>query len=246
MLLPHDIPTMLYLAAAMFVAGLARGFSGFGAALIFVPLAASLIGPQAAAPILLVTDGIMTAPLVRAVWATALKPAVGLMAIGGLLGIPAGTALLVLGDPLTLRWCIAALTALMLALLASGWRYHGKPHAAATIGVGVISGVFSGVAQIGGPPVVAYWLGGGHDAARMRASTIVYFAFSSIVTVATYIVGALFTREIIVTALIMAPVYGAGVYLGSKVFPLASADTFRRICLGLIALALVLSLPLWG
>ena len=37
----YPMPILLGLAASAFVAGLARGFSGFGAALIFVPLASA-------------------------------------------------------------------------------------------------------------------------------------------------------------------------------------------------------------
>ena len=46
------------LAAAAFIAGLARGFSGFGAALIFMPLASVVVTPQVAAPLLLVVDAV--------------------------------------------------------------------------------------------------------------------------------------------------------------------------------------------
>ena len=48
--------TLVLLAAAALVAGLARGFSGFGAALVFVPLASALIGPKLASPILVLID----------------------------------------------------------------------------------------------------------------------------------------------------------------------------------------------
>ena len=51
--------TVVFLIAAALAAGLARGFSGFGAALIFVPLASAVVGPQVAVPLLLVVDGVM-------------------------------------------------------------------------------------------------------------------------------------------------------------------------------------------
>jgi hypothetical protein len=44
-------------------------------------------------------------------------------------------------------------------------------------------------------------------------------------------------------ALVTGPVYGLGLFIGSRVFRLASADTFRRICFALIAFAIMLSLP---
>src|SRR5262249_51906986 len=48
-------------AISAFGAALVRGFSGFGSALIFVPLASTAIGPQAAAPLLLIIDGVAAA-----------------------------------------------------------------------------------------------------------------------------------------------------------------------------------------
>jgi uncharacterized protein len=245
MALPHDMPTFILLAVTMFVAGLARGFSGFGAALIFVPLASRLVGPQQAAPLLLLTDGFLALPLALSTWRLALRREVAWMALGGLTGIPFGALALSLGDPLVLRWIIVGLAALMLALLLSGWRYHGAPHASATVGVGVVSGLFSGIAQIGGPPVVAYWLGGGHEPKRMRASTILYFVFSTLISGVAYFYGGLLTREILWLAVLLVAPFGAGLYLGTRVFNLARPEIFRAICLWLIALSVLLGLPLW-
>jgi len=248
--MPFDLPDMslqlfALLAATALVAGLARGFSGFGAALIFVPLASRFLGPQAAAPLLLLTDGIVALPLMWSSWDKARKPEVALMAVGGFVGVPLGTVALALGDPTLLRWIITVLVALMLVLLVSGWRYSGKPHASMTVGVGVTSGIFSGLAQLAGPPVVAYWLGGNHDHREMRSSTILYFAFSTVMAFVSYLLGKLLTLDILKLALLLVPFFGGGLYAGSKVFHLASPETFRRICLGLIGLSLALSLPFW-
>ena len=247
-LLPSGLPlsTVIILAATALVAGMARGFSGFGAALIFVPLAARLLGPQAAAPLLLLADGIVALPMIWSAWPLARKREVGFMAVGGVLGIPLGTLVLTHGDPMTLRWGIVTLVALMLALLLSGWRYTGRPHDSVTVGVGVASGLFSGIAQLAGPPVVAYWLGGAHDHRQMRASTILYFACGTAIGFVSYYFGGLLTFDILRLSLVMAPFFAVGLWLGSKVFHLANAETFRRICLGLIGLSMLLSLPLWG
>ena len=53
-------PTLLAMfAGAAFLAGLARGFSGFGAALIFIPLASAIVGPRVASAVLLVVDAVL-------------------------------------------------------------------------------------------------------------------------------------------------------------------------------------------
>jgi uncharacterized membrane protein YfcA len=234
---------MLVLVA--FIAGMARGFSGFGAALIFVPVAASLIGPQLASPLLLVTDAIVAAPLIYSSWPTARKQEVGLMAMGGMVGAPFGMLILKLSDPLSLRWLISGLTAAMLALLLSGWRYRGQPRPVFTIGVGGISGLFSGIAQIGGPPVVAYWLGGAAKAATMRASTILYFAVGSATTLVSYWFGGLLVADVFRLSALIIIFFAAGLYLGSRIFGLASERLFRRACYALIAASLLISLPVW-
>lgn len=113
------------LMAFAFIAGLARGFSGFGAALIFIPLGGAIIGPKLVSPILLFIDGIATLGMIPPAWRSANRPEVFVMAAGAALGVPAGTAMLALLDPTLLRWSITIIAISLLALLVSGWRYHG-------------------------------------------------------------------------------------------------------------------------
>jgi uncharacterized membrane protein YfcA len=233
------------LALTALAAGLSRGFSGFGAALIFVPVASSLIGPQLASAILLIVDAVLAAPMIAPAWKPASRPAVALMVVGALVGIPLGTAVLAMADPMLLRWLIVGLAAAMLALLLSGWRYHGRPHASLTVAVGALAGLFGGIAQIGGPPVIAYWLGGVARADVARASIILYFAASTVIGIVSYMAGGLITREVLQLSVLAAPGYGLGLWIGSKLFGHASDATFRRVALGLIALAIILGLPLW-
>ncbi len=100
---------LLFLAIAAFLAGLARGFSGFGAALIFMPLASTVIGPVQAAPLLLVVDMVMSVGMIPDAWGRADKRSVGTMSIGALIGVPLGTLALALADPLWLRWGIVVI-----------------------------------------------------------------------------------------------------------------------------------------
>ena len=131
----------------------------------------------------------------------------------------------------------------MLALLMSGWRYSGRPRRPLSFGLGGLAGLFTGAAQVGGPPVVAYWLGGSGSIEQTRANIILYFAASTVITMVSYSAAGILTPAILGLALITGPVYCAGLYLGSRLFGRASETVFRRICYGLIAAAIVLSLP---
>lgn len=231
------------LAGAAFAAGLARGFSGFGAALIFMPIASSLILPRQAAPILLIIDAVLTIGFLPGAWRGADKREVATMAIGALVGVPTGAWILTTLDPLTLRWAIAIVIALLLALLASGWRYRGTPRKPLTIAVGAVAGVFSGATQAGGPPVIAYWLGSPADARRVRSNVILYFEVQTVLTIVSYTVGGVFVAALVPLALLTAPSYGLGLFAGSRLFGKASEPTFRRIAFSLIGVALILGLP---
>ncbi len=246
MLLPADLTpaTLTLFIVTAFVAGLARGFSGFGAALIFMPVASAIVGPQIAAPVILVVDIVMALPMLPDAWRRADRRDVGIMAIGALVGVPLGGAALALADPLWIRWGIVTAVACLLALLATGWRYRGRPTPPLTIAVGVTSGFFSGSAQIGGPPIVVYWLGGTIPITTVRANIVLYFAISSLITAATYITAGLIDLRVLLLTAAAAPFYGAGIYGGSRLFGLASEMTFRRICFGLIVLAAIIGLPL--
>jgi uncharacterized membrane protein YfcA len=244
--LPADLSlaSLALLIAAALIAGLARGFSGFGAALIFMPVASALIGPRLAAPVILLIDAVTTLGLVPDAFRRADKREVAVMSLGALVGVPSGVYLLTHLDPLTIRWAIIAICAGLFVLLISGWRYHGQPKAPLTVGVGALSGLFSGASQVGGPPVIAYWLGGAIPANIVRANIVLYFEVSTALTIINFFAGGLFVPTLIPLCLMTAPAYGFGLWGGARLFGVASEATFRRICLTLIALAVVIGLPL--
>ena len=154
-LIPTDVSinAAIAICTIAFVSGTARGFSGFGSALIFIPLASSIIGARLASPLLLVIDFVAAAPLIPNGWRHADRRDVGTMLLGSVVGVPIGAWALTQMDPLAVRWMIVALIVPMLALLMSGWRYRGTPTAAITAAVGALAGFFNGVAQVGGPPI---------------------------------------------------------------------------------------------
>jgi uncharacterized membrane protein YfcA len=237
-------PSMLSALAVAALAGLVRGFAGFGAALVFVPVASALVGPQTAVIMLWLADTLPTLPIVLPALRECNWRQVAPVAAGYALAVPAGVLLLSQGDPLTLRWFMAGLVALLLALLASGWRYSGQPRAPIGVGVGAISGFFGGAAQLAGPPVLAYWLGGPDRHWRVRANVIVFFALGTVFSGISFATGGLFTEDRIVRGIAMAPVYGLAIVIGARGFRLTSETAFRRLAFTLIALAGVVSLPL--
>src|SRR3954462_15203724 len=94
------------ICAVAFVAGTARGFSGFGSAVIFMPLASSLAAPRLVAALLLIID-FVAAPLIPGAWRNADRKATSVMVLGAVIGVPLGTYCLSRLDPVTTRWIIS-------------------------------------------------------------------------------------------------------------------------------------------
>src|ERR1700675_3554001 len=121
-LIPSEISinAAIAICAIAFVSGTARGFSGFGSALIFMPLASSIGAPALVAAVLLVIDFCAAAPLLPNAWKQADRKATAIMVCGALVGVPVGTYFLSRLEPVTTRWIISGFVLALLALLLSG------------------------------------------------------------------------------------------------------------------------------
>jgi hypothetical protein len=114
------------------LSGLVRGFSGFGSALIYMPLSSAVYSPRLAAPTLLLIDTLCSLPFALQAMPQCNWREVTPVTIAGSVVLPLGVAALLYVDPLWLRWLISLLVLAALAALATGWRYHGKPTLAAS------------------------------------------------------------------------------------------------------------------
>jgi uncharacterized membrane protein YfcA len=244
-LIPADVSlnAAMAICAIAFVSGTARGFSGFGSALIFMPLASSIADPRLVAALLLIIDFIAAAPLLPNAWQKADRKATAVMVAGALIGVPIGTYFLSRLEPVTTRWIISAFVFALLLLLLSGWRYRGKDHAAISVGIGGLSGFCSGLAQTGGPPIVGYWLGRPLPSVIARANILLFFGASDFFSAVSYAAAGLITMDAIRFAFVVGPVYAVGVWFGASLFGKASETVFRAICYALIAAAVIFGLP---
>lgn len=243
--IPADLSNFAAIAicAIAFVSGTARGFSGFGSALIFMPLASSIAAPQLVAALLLIIDFVAALPLLPNAWKQADRKATSVMVAGALIGVPIGTYFLTRLEPVTTRWIISGFVAALLLLLLSGWRYRGKDHASISVGIGGLAGFCSGLAQTGGPPIVGYWLGRPIPSAIARANILLFFGASDFFSAVAYSVSGLINADAIKFSLVVGPVYAVGVWFGASLFGRASESVFRAICYALIAAAVIIGLP---
>lgn len=231
--------------AAVAAAGLVRGFSGFGAGMVWVPIAAALFGPEVAAGTILLFDLPVSLSMTVRLLPKARVREVIPLSIGNVIAVPAGALALTRLDPEPLRWAISLLVLAGVAAIASGARFRREPGRGVSIAVGAVSGFMNGLAQIGAPPLILYWLSRAMPAEAIRASAVLYFMIGTAVTMTTYVIGGVLTREVTMLALLLCPVYTAAIVAGSATFGIASERTYRRIAIAMIALSGLAGLPLW-
>ena len=162
--------------AISLLSGTVRGFSGFGAALVYVPLMSAVYGPRIAAPSFLVIDFFTGLVFALSLWRQAAWREIVPLAVSALVAAQFGALILLYADAVSLRLGISVIVLSVVAMLATGWRYHGRPILLVTIAVGLLSGLMGGAVQIYGPPVIVYWLGSASDSLTVRANFICYFA----------------------------------------------------------------------
>lgn len=239
---PFDL-SLLLLLATVFTAGVARGLAGFGTGMIVAPVAGALYGPKAAVVVICIIDLLpalpVTIPAMRIARWREVLPILAGMAVS----VPIGVWILTNSPEFPLRLAISVAIFLCAGMLWRGWRYQGARTVPLSLSVGGLAGILSGVAQIPGPPVLAYWLASPLPAATIRANLLCLFFLSTFLTIISLYVGSLFTSAAVSIGLVATPLYFAGILTGWAFYGRMSDAQYRQITLMLVFLSALLSLP---
>ena len=226
-----------------FAAGLARGFSGFGVGLVFMPLGAAVLGPKLAVASLLIFDLVVAAPTtLRGVRFEGLKPLMPIWA-GLSAATPVGALAAAHLDPREVRWFVSIFIACALIFLTSGWRPQLENRPKSSFVAGMAGGFMGGLAALNGIVVVTYWMATGMEPRNLRTNLLTLFCITSVGSVVAFIWAGMLTPQALHIAAVLVVPYATGSLLGATLFPLASPQTFRRIVYGMIACSMVIGSP---
>lgn len=226
------------------LSGVVRGFSGFGSALTYIPLMSAVYGPVVAAPTFVLADLVTGSVFLARTWRLALWREVLPMVAAAICAAQFGALILQYADPNILRWCMSALVLAAVALMASGWRYHGRPKLIVSIAVGLLAGTLGGAVQISGPPIIVYWFSSGHPAEILRANFFGYFSVFSFASAVTYALHGLLAAKVIAIATFVAPMTIGGMAVGTWLFQFAKERTYRLVGYLVAITSAILSMPL--
>jgi len=231
-----ELLALPFLIAALVstVAGMVRGFAGFGAAMLMTPVFSALYGPAAGVALCLLLEIAVALPLIPRVARLVDWRRIGVILAAAIFGAPLGNVVLTRVAPEPMRWVISSIVLAAVGMLASGWRYHGRPHLSATLATGVSSGFLNGLSGMAGPPIAFYYLASSEPAAQVRANLTTYFVFVDLTAVVVFTARGLIGWPTLVQALALTPAVVLGGLLGERLFPLASEVFYRRLALVLL------------
>ena len=235
------IPDNYFLIALVVIfSGFLRGFIGFGSGLIMIPILSYFYSPVFA----------MVFNIVIEIPATIYLTFVGIkksnlreitpMMFTMMLTIPFGTIFLVSVDEQIIRTLMSLLLIFFVILIATGWRIKSSITKYVLVLGGAISGLMQGATGMGGPPYVTVLLSKNDSDDVARANILVITSGLVISAIISLYYFGLFTKDILLTGAISAPIYVFATYIGTKFFNYSGNKYFRNsslIALGVVGLA---------
>ncbi|MDI6908213.1 sulfite exporter TauE/SafE family protein [Nocardioides sp.] len=222
-----DLLLVAGVAAAVFVlAAMAQAITGFGSALVAVPLLTLVVHPIAAVVAATAVSLVLTSGAAWRERSYVDLASARTLTLTGVLGMPLGLVLLALADESRLQAWIAGSMLVMVLLVAAGVRIgaRGLPVA------GLLSGALLTSTGMNGPPLVMALMD--RERRGYRATLQGVFAVQDVVAVAAFLVLGYVDRE--VALLIASGVVGlpAGWRLGDAVFHRIPAARLRPVIVG--------------
>lgn len=240
------LPGLPWLVVAAALAGTVYGFAGFGAALIFMPVATAFLPPQIAVAAMATLALSSFYTVVPGAWARANRPAALAMVAVALLTIPLGLVVLRLADPVAIRWAVLGFCAVTLAALVLGWRRTGPDTVPARLAVASALGFTGGAVGVNGPILVLFHLSGNRPAEEIRADTIVVLSVTGLAVLPLMAAQGMIGARAVVLGLLLNVPYGLGSLLGRRLFRPGQEAQYRRIAYLVIGAAILMGLPIWS
>jgi uncharacterized protein len=223
-------------------AGLVRGTTGFGGAMLMTPVLSILFGPVAAVVIALLLEtaaALVMFPdaLQKVRWRTLLY-----LTLPAVVTVPLGGYLLLTVDPGIARKMISAVVIIFSSMLLFGFRYGGSPRIVTSLALGSVVGALLGATSVGAPPVILYLLSGPDPASVTRANLTVFVTAISVIGLVMLAAAGAITTTLAIAAVVLVIPFLLATWLGGKLFAQLSDAGVRRFALMLMLCVGVASL----
>lgn len=227
------------LIVALFVALLAgsvSGLTGFGLALIAVPLLLFVYEPATVVVLVFVLSVFINVAVVWDSWHDADRKLVLALLPPAAVGVFVGAEVLYYADPLYIRLGVGIIVVFSALLLLREVRIPRAEGWLGTVIAGSTSGMLSTSTGLAGPPVVLLFAARRLPKHAFRGSSALYFLLMSFVGLAALTNRGLLDAAQIPLALALIPAAFLGKVLGTALLKRVSDKAFRAVTLGVVIL----------
>jgi len=231
------------LIPAAVLAGVVRGFAGFGGPLTMLPALNAFMPTSAAILVMSWIDLVVNVQLLPRAARAAKAGVVVPLTAGAVLTMPIGVLLLLLVDAVIMKRALSATILVAALVLLSGWRYPGTIGRGGWVGVGALTGVVMGATSLAITSAL-FLHAGQQSAAESRANFIVWVFLGTIMLLVMLTIGSGFDAELLPAIGLLAPFYIIGCVAGSYLTGRLPDAHVRTAVLLLIVLIAVVSLVL--
>lgn len=219
-----------------FLGFLVQSVGGFGGGLLAVPLLTLIHEPKFIVPVFTLTVWILNLAVAFETRRHIVWPRVARIVLFSWISLPAGVYLLAHANQDIIRLGISLVTLILGVFFLLGIRPRIKDAAGSYMLAGLISGLLSGSAAMGGPPLIIMGYAMGWKKDEFRATLVACFALNGIISILMfYLNGLLHTGNITIVPLALLPVLLAA-YAGIRIKNRLNQRMFSRLTLGLIIL----------
>ena len=217
------------------VAGLMRGFAGFGSAMLMAPIFAILFGSAEMVVTVVAIELIVSLQLFPQVRSHADWKTLTPMSLAACAAMPLGVWALASVDKATIVTGVSAVIVSFVILMWTGWRYRGRRSAAASAAVGAVSGAMMATTSVGGPPVLLYLLSGNDPPRVNRANIVTYYFLTQFLLVVIVLATGVAGLDALARGVVLFPVMVLGAWAGGRAFHgLGSERLYRNVALGIL------------
>lgn len=227
--------SVLFGLPVIFIASMIQGVTGFGFALVAVPLLSMISMPLARITPLIVFYSLLTNLLVIYEVRKHIElKRILLLIVFALLGTPFGVHILKIVSARHLKVSIAVIIIVTATALYKNYKIQFKNEKFTAAVVGVLSGLLNGSVGLSGPPVVLFLTNQGVDKQVFRANLVLFGIVTNIFAIGNFLIGGMLSAEAAGNMAVLLPGLILGGVIGVRIARLIKETLFRKITIGLI------------
>jgi uncharacterized membrane protein YfcA len=233
-LLDLTVSQIIILAMICFAAGLVRGFSGFALSALVMASAALILSPIQLIPICWFLEMSASLLMGKGGWKEADRKLVYALVITSGIGAPIGLLLTTSIDVELSKLIALSIIITLAGLQLTRIQIPALASKPGTYATGLIAGIVSGIASVGGMVIALYVLSSQTPARQMRAALVLFLFLSSAISMFWLIWFEVLTQVAFLRGLAFALPAMLGVYAGMKLFTPRFEPYYRPFCLTLL------------